>query len=116
MLYENVQIGDVVKNVTSGCLFVAEKDDLSIINLPINRDNYTFIHSKFRKMSTIMGKYKVDEIVEETETRFLFFKVKKEYKVMRSPLNGNLALTSKVPYCLSCNKPDKYVIDLLIKN
>lgn len=104
-----LKIGDVVSNSMSGCSFVVEEEDVDIVNSSSNEGNYIYYHNKFRKLPTQIGRYKVGEFIEEKVNFLGFIPITKRFRIMRDPNNGRIALTSKTPWCLYCNKVDRYI-------
>ena len=107
MKKEIIKFGDVMSNNSSGCKFVVTDGDIDIVNN--NKWNYTFIHSKFRKNVNSYERFNIDSIIDVKSKFLLFFSWKKRGRIMIDPNNGRVAVTTKSPYCLDCNKPDYYL-------
>ncbi len=107
-LLDNIRVGSVVSNRTGGCAFVVEKFDLKICQ--DNPWNYLFIHNKFLDKTENMWGIQVGDFVYYKK---LFFR--RQYKVMRDPSNGLMALVD-APYCLACHKPVIYLANIKYKN
>ncbi len=107
------EIGDVVRNKSSGCNFVVEEDDLDLIKSNIG--NYELINSNYRGKPESYNGYKSGGDITFRKKQFGFIPHKITYRILRNPSSGEFALTSKAPYCLSCNRPEGLLRDYLNK-
>lgn len=94
--FEDVKIGDVVTNLSSGCSFVVEKSDVSMIN--DNKWNYRKELESYGELNSKL----LEEIVTIKTGLFKLFRQKA--KIMSDPDDGIVKFAIGLPFCLSCKK------------